>query len=175
MIPQANEIYRHFKGNLYKVIAIAKDSETLEQVVVYQALYGDYDYYVRPLEMFMSDVDKDKYPDVTQVKRFELISPAAPTTESAAPAPEVIKTAEPEEMPEGTLKPLVEAFLDADTTDERIDILSRLKAIASNDDITIMATVMDIEIDDELPIEERYRQLMHCLDTKSKFETLRLR
>ena len=51
--------YRHFKGGLYRLIGIAKDSETLEEVVVYQAMYGDRQMWVRPAEMFFGKVDKD--------------------------------------------------------------------------------------------------------------------
>ena len=67
-------LYRHLKGMYYYVLDVATHSETSEQFVVYQKLYDQRDLYVRPLDMFLSDVDQEKYPDVEQKERFKLMS-----------------------------------------------------------------------------------------------------
>ncbi|MBP5398347.1 MAG: DUF1653 domain-containing protein [Bacteroidales bacterium] len=66
--------YRHFKGGLYKFIGLAKDSETLEPMVVYQALYGDGDLWVRPASMFFETITRDG----KEIKRFEEIDEPEP-------------------------------------------------------------------------------------------------
>ena len=70
---QINRIYRHFKGDYYLVEGVAKFSEDESDLVIYRRLYGDGSLWARPLDMFLSEVDHEKYPDVKQQYRFQLM------------------------------------------------------------------------------------------------------
>ena len=159
VIPKPHQIYKHFKGNLYQIMAIAKDSETLEDVVVYQAMYGDFQIYVRPLSMFVSKVDKEKYPNATQEYRFEL---------QGAPVAETVK--EPVEEPD--LDPELLEFLDADTPAQKLNILNALSTRLTDQMLTIMAVSCDVEIG-EGSLEKRFDELKTCLQTLEKYEIRR--
>lgn len=213
-IPKPHEIYKHFKGNLYQIVTIAQHSETGEQLVIYQAMYGDFKIYARPLAMFTSEVDKVKYPEIQQRFRFELqgadadrqtreidavsgvqtttaqdaatqTAPTATAQDAAAwatstiakPAsvethPETVHIEVAEEEP--TLDPLVLEFLDADSYEQKLNILAGLHHRITDEMITTMAIACDIEVNDG-ETEERYEELKNCLLTMEKFECNRLR
>ena len=202
-IPKPHEIYKHFKGNLYQVVTIAKHSETGEQLVIYQALYGDFGTYARPLSMFTSEVDREKYPEVKQRFRFELqgadadrqiresvdgkaesnrqiqdsansdTQTAMKPADAAAQSPaDSVPISTAEEEP--TLDPLVLEFLDADSYEQKLNILAGLHHRITNEMITTMAISCDIEVN-EGDLEERYEELKNCLLTMEKFECNRLR
>ena len=69
---QLKRVYRHFKGDFYLTEDLAKGSEDGETYVIYRKLYGDGSLWIRPLKMFLEEVDREKYPDCPQTYRFEL-------------------------------------------------------------------------------------------------------
>ncbi|HBA51203.1 MAG TPA: DUF1653 domain-containing protein [Lachnospiraceae bacterium] len=178
-IPKPHEIYRHFKGNLYQITAVAEHTETGEQLVVYQALYGDFRTYARPLSMFTEILDREKYPDAGQIFRFELQGPDADRQKEQCQIgvqSDDLKTVEGKKdwQDEITLDPLVLEFLDSDSYEQRLNILAGLHHRITDDMITTMAIACDVEINDG-DIEERYEALKTCLVTLERYECNRLR
>lgn len=193
-IPKPQEIYKHFKGNLYQVTAIAEHTETGELLVVYQALYGDFKIYARPLPMFVERVDRTRYPDARQEFRFELQGPEAgrqsaeaeenASTLESDQTVEQAQNRQAEEQPQDTeqaseeegpaLDPFVLEFLDSDSYEQRLNILVGLHHRITDEMITTMAIACDIEIG-EGDIEERYEALKNCLLTLERYECNRIR
>ena len=228
--PRPQEIYRHFKGNIYQIITLARHSENGMKMVVYQQLYAPYEVYVRPLEMFMSKIDARKYPNETQIYRFEKIDTrgeenAGTQKETSSetltrvlnrgktqsvPAPEEqkttlaevknaevenvsrnvqmwttlaeVKNAEVENVSgnvqlseeEFTLDQGLVEFLDADTYEKKLQILSALHPRITDAMIDTMAVSLDTEVK-EGDIEMRYNEIKNCLMTMERFECNRLR
>lgn len=175
-IPAAGEFYRHFKGNLYQIIGIAKHSETMEQMVVYQALYGDYALYTRPLDMFLSPVDKEKYPEVMQEYRFEKVVPGemAEAVDIVTKPQQHVMEAEPD-ADEETVRPEILRFLDAEGASEKLEVLRELRKNMDESLLTTIELSMDLLPDERESMERRYALVEQTLEKRIRFESGRLR
>ena len=247
--PLPGEKYLHFKKKLYQIIAVAKHSETMEPYVVYQALYGDFGVYIRPYDMFVSEVDHEKYPEVTQKYRFqyvdletmsqkeekvststmcqkeELVSTsvendnkAIEKTVAASPEDdkivgnsvlkaekatesteadkavdelvqkvakaaeaigdswnrkpereETVSECEPGDDASEQINPWLLRFLDAETMEEKYQIVCDIKNDITDRLIDDLAVVVDVVIP-EGKLSERYDQLKYCIRTRQKYE-----
>ncbi len=143
--PIKGEIYKHFKGNLYEVLAIAKHTETMEEMVVYKEVDGEATY-ARPLEMFVSKVDKEKYPDVLQTYRFELQDAAT--------------------------KLSIMDFLDLSTATEKIQYLEIMKDELTEEFVGLVAQCLEF-VENDGSLEDRYHALVKYLRTVQRYEIRR--
>ena len=191
--PRPGEQYLHFKQNLYQVITIAEHSETAEKLVIYQALYGDFKIYARPFQMFISPVDQEKYPQIQQTYRFQLVKKqeeepvssmsreqetktVGSTTDISAQDPNLLKskeTAKPAEEKKSVEDKLM-AFFDAETMEEKYKILVDMQEEINDRVINNMAVVLDVVIE-EGPLERRYEELKTCVRTFQRYECNRFR
>ena len=188
------QFYRHFKGGLYQVMAIATHSETKEKMVVYQALYGDYGIYVRPYGMFASEVDHEKYPQVKQVYRFTQEHPeemeeesdkvevpdlTLELDESMEPEQSAVEE-EPKKMSEdqpaqekqdvsGGINPILLEFLDADTLEEKMHIMTFYRNQMDEALLNSIAISLDLVVDKK-GLQETYDEIMNCLSMMKHFE-----
>ena len=195
--PLPGEKYLHFKNKLYQVIAVAKHSETMEPYVVYQALYGDFGVYIRPYDMFVSEVDHGKYPEVTQKYRFAYVDhtknetlrteraehkkmPVNQNVEQQENVPDVtaaVSTAELQEQNmvqresdvEEQIDPWLLRFLDTDTMEEKYQIVCDIKNDITDRLIDDLAVAVDVVIP-EGKLSDRYEQLKYCIRTRQKYE-----
>ena len=161
-MPVPGAFYRHFKNKLYQVIAVAVHSETGEPMVVYQALYGTFGMYVRPLEMFMSPVDREKYPDADQEYRFERVWPENDPVRTACQEREQGETDKEEELP----GPWLERFLDALRPEDKLAVLKQMEGKATKRELDCMFMAMDLKPEPEEQIQalRRYVQLLRRYD-----------
>lgn len=193
-IPQAGEIYQHFKGKLYRIVALATHTETGEQLVIYQALYGEFQVFARPLSMFLEKVDAKKYPDAAGKDRFMRIPMAeaaavpqpvpAPSENLVEPRPAAMSSENPVEprsaaaSSESPVEPQPDpgllAFLDADSYEEKLEVFAALEGKADLHMLNAIAASLDLELS-EGSLEEQYDTLKSCLMTLERYECNRLR
>lgn len=169
--PRPGDFYRHFKDKMYQVITVAVHSETGEELVVYQALYGSFGTYARPLSMFISEVDHVKYPEVEQKYRFERVDMV-----SEQPVAEVSHQNQECSTSESCYrenKNLL-AFLDAGTYHEKLEVLEDRKDRFSAEELMAICEIMEIGRPDSEP-EEKYYAVKRYLELQNKYEGSRLR
>jgi len=169
--PRPGEFYRHFKDKMYQIVAVAIHSETREKMVVYQALYGTFDVYVRPLSMFTSEVDHEKYPDVLQKYRFERVD-LKDSDSKDQPEAEQKEEGNKEEH-HGPNKNLL-AFLDAETYHEKLEVLRTYKDKFTAEELLAICEIMEIGRADSEP-EEKYYAVERYLELQIKYDGTRLR
>ena len=188
--PKPGEFYRHFKNKMYQIVAIAKHSETKEPLVIYQALYDDFGIYARPLEMFVSEVDHVKYPDVKQKYRFEKIDVNAEIdkadTQDLCEVDDTnkaksinnansignasgINNAQNDLAAEGMPDPKLMEFLDAATFEEKYNVLVSMRDCISDKLVDDIAVVMDVVIPDG-DLMKRYDDLKQAVRTRQHYE-----
>ena len=193
-IPQAGEIYQHFKGKLYRIVTLATHTETGEQLVIYQALYGEFQVFARPLSMFLEKVDAKKYPDAAGKDRFMRIPMAeaaavpqpvpAPSENPVEPRPAAMSSENPVEprpaaaSSESPVEPQPDpgllAFLDADSYEEKLEVFALLEGKVDLHMLNAIAASLDLELS-EGSLEEQYDTLKSCLMTLERYECNRLR
>ena len=193
-IPQAGEIYQHFKGKLYRIVTLATHTVTGEQLVIYQALYGEFQVFARPLSMFLEKVDAKKYPDAAGKDRFMRIPMAeaaavpqpvpAPSENPVEPRPAAMPSesnvesravaASSENSVEPQPDPGLLAFLDADSYEEKLEVFASLEGKVDLHMLNAIAASLDLELS-EGSLEEQYDTLKSCLMTLERYECNRLR
>ncbi len=197
--PMQGEIYRHFKNKLYQIVGLASHSETGEKLVIYQALYGEFGMCARPYDMFMSEVDHEKYPEVKQKYRFEKIGMAGnmqfdvieksdntkdklnedkkETVNNTTNIDKKVENNVLEEQnisEEGFPNPDLIAFLDAETFDEKYKLLVAMRPRITDRLINDFAASIDVTVE-EGDLESRFRSLLYCVKKRDEFEVTRLR
>ncbi|MDY5640692.1 MAG: DUF1653 domain-containing protein [Lachnospiraceae bacterium] len=197
--PVAGQIYKHFKGNLYKVLAVAVHTESEEKLVVYQSVDNPDRVFARPLEMFMSDIDRFRYPLIRAKYRFTLVSEpevenngeetkeeeAKEETLNEDTKEEDVKDEETEEQSDDdsavykdngelVIDPYVERVLDEKEFSKKIEFFEMLRGKCTEDMLTTIAISLDIQLQ-EGSIEDKYSQILRTLKMHEKYETSRLR
>ena len=184
-------LFQHFKGNLYQIITLGKHSETGEEMVVYQEMYGEFQVYIRPVSMFLEKLDLMKYPDAKQEYRFELVKypyeirkqnehKEEKAEQQIEALDDIVERAknEPTAMEERKQTEQVEqlyiAFFDAETCKEKLDIIRTIKDDMDSRMLNNIAASMDLPVEDD-NFEDTYEIVVKNLEQRSRFECNRFR
>ena len=189
---KVGEVYRHFKGNTYEVLALAVNADNRERVVVYKSLSNGR-VFVRSFRGFAGVINKEKYPDAGQTYRFELVADIEPEEEEdieaipdyagetedkgprekapvkQAPLVGEISSDNGSGTSDGDVDPMLMEFLETRSFDEKLQILRRMEPVMTDKLLDDMAASLDVVIHDG-DMSTRISELKSCLATFDKFD-----
>ena len=189
-MPKPGQLYNHFKDKPYQIITVATHADTSEEMVVYQALYGNFKCYIRPLDSFLSEVDHQKYPDVKQKYRFELFTPKEQKEVNTTPiadqkvenmqdntiqaGPVASEAVQDQVLNNDSVNTVLLQFLDAESYYKKLEVITSNRKHMSDRLVNDMAVSLDCAVE-EGPLDERIQGLIYCLQAMCRFEDKRLR
>ena len=199
-IPKELQVYKHFKGSLYQIVAVAVHTETTDKLVVYRSLKNPERVFARPLDMFLSEVNHKKYPDVKAKYRFTLldevedeISEEEDKVETSDFTDNIVEGSSEEKIEDskdaetvsddekiykedGTLvlDPVIEKILDSKEYTDKIEAFELLRGKCDENMLSTIAMSLDIQLSGET-LDEKYADILKCLRMHQKYETTRLR
>lgn len=153
------ELFRHFKGGLYQIVTVATHSESGEKLVIYQALYGDYRCYARPIDMFTGYNEKGE-------KRFEIYNPTSDISN--------LQQESQDDKGYSGENAVLFMILDANTMKKKLALIKDNRDRLDAKMLGNLAAALDLVVESD-DMEEQYNQIIQYLDTRSRYEIERLR
>lgn len=168
LMPKPGEFYRHFNNTLYQIVAIAQHTETGEQLVIYQALYGEFGVFAKPLSMFLGEAERVKHPEAKE--KYGSLPAAFSGGEKKEGQQEW------HQAPSDGINPWLERFLDAEGYDQQLYVLKQMIGKVGQKEVDSIYLVLDISMPSKAgDADSQLRGIIKDLETRKRYDGSRLR